>query len=151
MEETDMKPGDEVKCVAKWRGRRPHGSGTWTIHQIHLPTMDGETTLVSLRPLGVPKDEDREGWPAYTYCTVDLNSVELVKKPTDDFDWKAAEEAVKHFESLGEWRGKDRRNDPAGDAVLRERLGAINDETDRKHAAVLRKLHDKAKDLAGRK
>lgn len=149
-----MKPGDEVRLGKKVRRLPADHATSWTVHEIHKPTMDGEVELVSLRPTGMPKDQECDGWPAYVCYTVRLSDVEPIRKPetpSDDFDWKAAEEAVKHFESLGEWRGKDRRRDPAGDVVLRERLGEINDREDAKHAAVLRRLHDKAKALAGRK
>lgn len=127
-------------------------TGAWTVHEIHPPTMEGETTLVSLRPANMPKEEGHIGWPPYSYCTIESSKVEKAKKSaeTDDFDWKAAEEAVRHFESLGEWRGKDRRSDPAGDVVLRASLGEINDREDAKHAAVIRRLYDKSKKLAGR-
>lgn len=63
----DLTVNDDVRLK-----RTP---GVWTVHEIHRPTVDHETTLVSLRPVGASKDKDCEGWPSYTYRTVRLDEV----------------------------------------------------------------------------
>lgn len=58
----------------------------WTICLIHPPTQAFEDTLVSLRPVGMPKEESLPGWPAHTYRTVHIRNLVISRErdPRED-------------------------------------------------------------------